>query len=85
MDWQSESAAGASSAELRQLLAAVASVGRAAGACLGKLCAGMAAKKKLQAVSVARGLEAVIAGVLQQHCQVVKSAVWLATELTSHC
>lgn len=48
-------------AELRQLLSAVASVGRAAAACLGKLCASMAAKKKLKAVAVARGLEAVIA------------------------
>eukprot|EP00878_Enallax_costatus_P035378 GHUV01039420.1.p2 GENE.GHUV01039420.1~~GHUV01039420.1.p2 ORF type:complete len:121 (-),score=58.06 GHUV01039420.1:680-1042(-) len=69
MDWQAasaaedaSSAAGAAFAELRQLLAAVASVGRAAGACLGKLCVGMAAKKKLKAGPVARGLEAVIAG-----------------------
>lgn len=75
MDWQAEGAAeaeghagspaaAATYAELRQLLAAVAGVGRAAGACLGKLCASMTAKKKLKATAVARGLEAVIAGVL---------------------
>ncbi|WIA29655.1 hypothetical protein OEZ86_012141 [Tetradesmus obliquus] len=77
MDWQGPEAAegeeaaaaaeggavaAAAFAELRQLLAAVAAVGRAAGACLGKLAAAMAAKKKLKAAAVARGLEAVIAG-----------------------
>ncbi|KAF8073170.1 Ncapd3 [Scenedesmus sp. PABB004] len=71
MDWQPEGGGGgaggdddgdAASAELRALLAAVAGVGRAAGACLGKLCAGLAAKRKLKAGPVCRGLEAVIAG-----------------------
>eukprot|EP00775_Hariotina_reticulata_P011091 gene11092-11246_t len=72
MDWQAEQVGlpGSSSsipadvafAELRVLLSAVASVGRAAGACLGKLCAAMAAKNKLKAVAVARGLQAVISG-----------------------
>ncbi|KAF6260358.1 non-SMC mitotic condensation complex subunit 1-domain-containing protein [Scenedesmus sp. NREL 46B-D3] len=77
MDWQGSEAAeaeegaavtearavaAAAFAELRQLLAAVAAVGRAAGACLGKLSAAMAGKKKLKAAAVARGLEAVIAG-----------------------
>jgi hypothetical protein len=77
MDWQGPEAtegeegaaateagavAAAAFAELRQLLAAVAAVGRAAGACLGKLSAAMAAKKKLKAAAVACGLEAVIAG-----------------------
>lgn len=71
MDWQAEQSAppgssnipaNAAFAELRGLLSAVASVGRAAGTCLGKLCAAMAAKNKLKAASVARGLEAVISG-----------------------
>lgn len=76
MDWQQEqdggevdgdsssdsSTATAAMHELRPLLAAVCNVGSAAGACLGKLCAAMAVKRKLKAVAVARGLEALIAG-----------------------
>jgi hypothetical protein len=74
MDWQDDTSAagpngsGDSSAaaavfhELRPLLAAVSAVGSAAGACLGKLCAAMGAKKKLKAAAVAKGLEALIAG-----------------------
>lgn len=73
MDWQDDAGgaaagstgSGASAAalhELRPLLAAVSGVGSAAGACLGKLCAGMSAKKKLKAGAVARGLEALLAG-----------------------
>jgi hypothetical protein len=74
MDWQDDaSAAGPSGSaasgaaasvllELRPLLAAVSNVGSAAGACLGKLCAAMGAKKKLKAAAVSKGLEALIAG-----------------------
>lgn len=70
MDWQegvpgsSDDGNSAASVfhELRTLLGAISHVGSAAGACLGKLCAGMVAKKKLKAGPVARGLEALIAG-----------------------
>lgn len=74
MDWNSDAAdadadaaaapaaAGAVFHELRPLLAAVSHVGSAAGACLGKLCAAMVAKKKLKPGAVAHGLEALIAG-----------------------
>lgn len=75
MDWEDAAAAAAGAGqqdgsraestvfhELRPLLAAVSHVGSAAGACLGKLCAAMGAKKKLKAGAVARGLEALIAG-----------------------
>jgi hypothetical protein len=74
MDWEQEGADAAAAGarqqdgsstvfhELRPLLAAVSHVGSAAGACLGKLCAAMGAKKKLKAGAVARGLEALIAG-----------------------
>lgn len=70
MDWQDDTSAAAGNSnaasavfhELRPLLAAVSHVGSAAGACLGKLCAAMAAKKKLKAGAVAKGLEALIAG-----------------------
>ena len=50
-------------AELRPLLAAVATVGRAAGACLGKVCAALSAKKKLAGKKIARGLEAFVGAV----------------------
>lgn len=51
-------------AELRPLLAAVAGVGRAAGACLGRVCAALGVKKKLAGKKVAKGLEAFVAGAL---------------------
>lgn len=72
MDWQDDTSAAAAAGdgsaaaavfhELRPLLAAMSHVGSAAGACLGKLCAAMAVKKKLKAGAVAKGLEALIAG-----------------------
>lgn len=52
----------AAAGELRPLLAAVAGVGRAAGACLGKVCAALSAKRKLASKKVAKGLEAFVAG-----------------------
>lgn len=82
MDWQQQqqqsdedtSPAAAVAHELRPLLAAVSQVGSAAGVCLGKLCAAMAAKKKLKAAAVARGLEALIAGV--RLCCPADGSVW---------
>ena len=57
-DGRAAAPAAGGAAELRPLLAAVAGAGRAAGACLSKVCAALAAKKKLPAKKVARGVEA---------------------------
>ncbi len=73
MDWEgagagaagdegTATAAAAAAAQLRVLLAAVADVGRAAGACLAKLCAALAAKKRLRGANICRGLEAIVSG-----------------------
>jgi condensin-2 complex subunit D3 len=50
-----------SAAELRVLLSAVAASGRAASACLGRLCAALRVRGKLDGRGVARGLEALVA------------------------
>jgi hypothetical protein len=55
--------AAVAAAELRPLLAAVSSAGRAAGACMGKVCAALAAKKKLSGKKIAKGVEAFVEGV----------------------
>lgn len=99
MDWQSSEAAGTVAEdrsgdgspaaavyyELRPLLAAVASIGSAAGACLGKLCASMAAKKKLKAGAVARGLEALIAGGVKRQQRPVLDCTLLARADAAAC
>jgi condensin-2 complex subunit D3 len=54
-------AAAETAAELRVLLSAVAASGRAASACLGRLCAALRARGKLDGRGVARGLEALVA------------------------
>jgi hypothetical protein len=55
--------AAVAAAELRPMLAAFSSVGRAAGACIGKVCAALAAKRKLAGKKVAKGVEAFVSGV----------------------
>ncbi len=55
--------AAVATAELRPVLAAVSDIGRAAGACLGKVCATLGAKKKLQGKRIAHGVEAFVSGV----------------------
>ncbi|GBF90548.1 hypothetical protein Rsub_03119 [Raphidocelis subcapitata] len=55
--------AAVAAAELRPVLAAVSAVGRAAGACLGRVCAALSVKRKLASRKVAAGIEAFVSGV----------------------